>query len=133
MPSIGTPIVVLLVNNINFFDMQIEIYIFILGLVAGAVVVFLFLRKPKAKIKSPAEAGRENLAAFNAERDKKEAEALAKILDFAKTKPQITNDEVQKLLNVSDTSVGRYLDELEKQGKLKQIADTGRGVYYTKP
>ena len=116
--------------------MAIEIYIFILGVVAGAVVVFLFLRKTKTKIKSPAEAGRENLAAFNAQRDKKEAEALAKILsfDFAQDgKAGITNNDVEKLLGVSDSTAERYLDQLEKQGKLKQMADTGRGVYYTKP
>jgi len=72
------------------------------------------------------------LAAFNAERDKKEAETLQKILSFAEGKEKITNNDVEKLLGVSDSTAERYLNELEKQGKLKQIADTGRGVYYKK-
>ena len=43
---------------------------------------------------------------------------------------KITNDEVQKLLGVSDATATRYLDELEKQGKVKQVGEKGRFVYY---
>ena len=43
---------------------------------------------------------------------------------------RITNDEVEKMLKVSDTTAGRYLEELEKRGRIKQVGKTGRGVYY---
>ena len=45
---------------------------------------------------------------------------------------KITNNEVEKLLGVSDSTVGRYLDELEEEGKIKQIGKTGHTVYYIK-
>lgn len=46
--------------------------------------------------------------------------------------PQVTNDEVEKLLHVSDATATRYLDILEKEGKIKQIGKTGRNVRYSK-
>lgn len=44
----------------------------------------------------------------------------------------LTNDEVQKILRVSDATATRYLDELEKEGRIKQVGKTGSGVKYTK-
>ena len=53
-----------------------------------------------------------------------------KILEGIDMQKSINNDSVQNLLGVSDTTATRYLDELEKEGKIKQIGDTGRGVFY---
>ena len=47
-------------------------------------------------------------------------------------KQEITNDEVEKLLHVSDTTATRYLDHLEKQGRITQRGKTGHAVTYTK-
>ena len=44
---------------------------------------------------------------------------LTKILELAKRKNKITNDDVQKLLRVSDASAGRYLAKLVQRGSLK--------------
>lgn len=63
---------------------------------------------------------------------KEKALHLQKISDFANGKDKITNDDVQKLLGVSDATAERYLDELEKEGKIKQIGSEGRFVYYQK-
>jgi hypothetical protein len=49
---------------------------------------------------------------------------LAKILDLAKTKGKITNDEVQKLLRCSDKTAERYLNSLVGEGKLKRVGST---------
>ena len=57
---------------------------------------------------------------------------LAKIMGLFLKKTHITNDEVEKLLHVSDATATRYLSQLEKQGKIKQSAKTGKGVTYTK-
>jgi len=46
---------------------------------------------------------------------------------------KITNDEVEKLLHVSDATATRYLSQLEKEGKIKQIGKTGKAVTYAKP
>src|SRR3989338_3110649 len=45
---------------------------------------------------------------------------------------KITNDEVEKLLHVSDATATRYLSALEKEGKIQQVGKTGKAVEYTK-
>lgn len=55
-----------------------------------------------------------------------------KILELLNAKGKITNDEVEKLLHVSDATATRYLSALEKEGKIKQVGKTGKAVTYTK-
>jgi hypothetical protein len=57
---------------------------------------------------------------------------LVKIMELFAKQTEITNDEVEKHLHVSDATATRYLAELEKRGKLTQHGTTGRGVSYTK-
>ncbi len=57
---------------------------------------------------------------------------LEKILEFLNTKGKISNDEVEKLLHVSDATATRYLSALEKEGKIKQVGKTGKAVEYTR-
>jgi hypothetical protein len=57
---------------------------------------------------------------------------LNKVMGLFLTKSKITNDEVEKLLHVSDATATRYLSELEKQGKIIQSGKTGHAVTYTK-
>lgn len=61
---------------------------------------------------------------------KEKQENKNKIMDLLKQRGRVGNDEVQKLLNVSDATATRYLDELEKQNKIKQVGKRGRFVYY---
>ncbi|MCK9211791.1 MAG: hypothetical protein WC798_03545 [Candidatus Paceibacterota bacterium] len=55
-----------------------------------------------------------------------------KIMLALTTKTKITNDEVEKLLHVSDATATRYLSALEKENKIKQVGKTGHGVVYSK-
>ena len=55
-----------------------------------------------------------------------------KIMLALATKNKITNDEVEKLLHVSDATATRYLSALEKEGKIKQVGRTGTGVTYSR-
>jgi len=57
---------------------------------------------------------------------------LDKVMTMFVKKDKITNDEVEKLLHVSDSTATRYLSQLEKEGKIKQNGKTGKGVFYTK-
>jgi uncharacterized membrane protein len=57
---------------------------------------------------------------------------LVKIMTLFAKKSHITNDEVEKLLHVSDATATRYLSELEKRGIIKQTGKTGHAVSYTK-
>ena len=45
-------------------------------------------------------------------------------------KGKATNDDIQALLEVSDATATAYLQELEKEGRIRQVGDTGQGVYY---
>lgn len=55
-----------------------------------------------------------------------------KIMAALNTKTKITNDEVEKLLHVSDATAARYLSALVKENKIKQVGKTGTGVVYSK-
>lgn len=63
-------------------------------------------------------------------RSKKKAKNKKKILEFLKEKKRVTNNDVEKLLGVSDATATRYMDELEKERKVRQIGATGRAVHY---
>lgn len=62
----------------------------------------------------------------------KKEENKKRILELFESKSKITNNEVENLLGVSDSTVGRYLDELEEERKIKQVGETGQSVYYVK-
>jgi Winged helix-turn-helix DNA-binding len=72
------------------------------------------------------------LAKASAKIQSKKKAKLEKILQVLNTKNKITNDEVQKLLRVSDATATRYLSALAKEGKIKQVGKTGTGVVYQK-
>lgn len=57
-------------------------------------------------------------------------ERKKKALEFIEKQGRITNDQYQKLTGVSDTQATRDLDELEKEGKIKQVGRT-KDIYYT--
>ncbi len=76
-----------------------------------------------------------------AEQSRRKAENKEKILDFLRENPnspedggqakKIQNNDVEKLAGVSNATAERYLDELEKEGKLTQRGKIGQGVFYT--
>lgn len=45
-------------------------------------------------------------------------------------KKGITANDVEKLFDVSNRTADRYLDELEAEGKIKQVGTSGKDVYY---
>ena len=57
---------------------------------------------------------------------------LIKIIGLFAKKSHITNDDVEKLLHVSDATALRYLTQLKKENKITQVGKTGQGVTYTK-
>ena len=79
-----------------------------------------------------AQHDRELLVQARAKIQTKKSVKLGKIMTELERKGKITNDEVEKLLHVSDATATRYLSALEKQGKIKQEGKTGEGVAYIK-
>ena len=53
-----------------------------------------------------------------------------KILELLKITNELTNEKIKEELGVTDRSVVRYMDELEKAGKVAQQGTTGRSVTY---
>ena len=74
---------------------------------------------------------RRNGNGFIAEQSAKKAENKQKILAFMQTNGKIQNNDVEKLTGVSNATAERYLDELEKEGKLTQHGTIGQSVFYT--
>ncbi len=57
---------------------------------------------------------------------------MRKVMDFLKNNDKIKNNDLERLLGVSNATAERYLDELEKEGILRQVGKIGRDVYYEK-
>jgi len=57
---------------------------------------------------------------------------VRKILDLAKKQEKLTNNDIEKVIGVSDSTAQRYAQKLVQSGELKQHGKTGRNVYYTK-
>lgn len=62
----------------------------------------------------------------------KKEERLQKILKHFEKNLRVTNNDVEKLFGVSNTTAYRHLEELEQKGKVRQVGRTGAGVYYEK-
>ena len=70
-------------------------------------------------------------AGFIAKQMEQKTENKQKILAFVQEHGKIQNNDVEKLVGVSNATAERYLDELEKEGKLTQHGVIGQGVFYT--
>lgn len=55
-----------------------------------------------------------------------------RILGILETQSPLTNNHIERLLGISDATATRYLEELEKEGKVRQVGKTGHAVYYEK-
>ena len=66
-----------------------------------------------------------------AEQETRKTENKQKILAFVQEHGKIQNNDVEKLAGVSNATAERYLDELEKEGKLAQHGTIGQNVFYT--
>jgi len=100
--------------NIRIMDTSI---VLILALALGVIVGWAIFRRPQGE--SPFE---------RREREKElHITALKVWIDHKK---HISNEDVVQLLQVSDETAWRYLDELEKAGLLKQVGKTGKHTHY---
>lgn len=107
---------------------------FIIGFVIGGGVVYFALTKKSADgfKKTKPNPLTESIDPFFAKASKDKFENLKKIMAMFDGKEKIANDDVEKALGVSDATAERYLNELEKEGLIKQVGETGKYVYYTK-
>ncbi|MSR78935.1 MAG: DUF977 family protein [Candidatus Taylorbacteria bacterium] len=76
-------------------------------------------------------ARRNTSTGFIAKQMEQKVENKQKILAFVQEHGKIQNNDVEKLAGVSNATAERYLDELEKEGKLTQHGTIGQSVFYT--
>lgn len=62
--------------------------------------------------------------------DAKKRENKEKILALLTERGSANNHDIRETLGISERSVVRYMDELEREDKVKQVGNTGRGVLY---
>ena len=65
------------------------------------------------------------------EQEVRKTENKQKILEFVQANGKIQNNDVEKLVGVSNATAERYLNELEKEGKVAQHGAIGQNVFYT--
>lgn len=105
-----------------------KIIVLIIAGLAGVVVGIWLSRKRSKKASEAKEI--EGLNKKNQERGDEKEKRKERILNFLQMRKKTSNDEIQELLNVSDASAENYLDELEKEGKIRQVGEKGRFVEY---
>lgn len=107
--------------------MQLQFLIYIvIGVLAFILGGALAIRKKQA---SPGKMTKLRQKA-HAKIKKQRKNRKQAILNYAIKKGRVTNDEAEQMFCISNSTASRYLDQLEKEGKLKQVGQTGRGVYY---
>lgn len=88
----------------------------LIALVVGILVGMMLVKKEKPALIE--KQGREK------------AENLEMVRDYFERMQQATNDDIEQLLGVSDSTATRYLEELEKEGEIRQVGERGKYVHY---
>lgn len=94
-------------------------YIILIVVASVGIALGMYLARRKAN------------TGFIAEQMEQKTENKQKILTFVQEHEKIQNNDVEKLAGVSNATAERYLDELEKEGKLTQHGVIGQSVFYT--
>lgn len=94
------------------------------GILLGGLLVYLVFMSRKEK--SPAK----GVSDFMEKQQESKQSGKEKILGYLEQNVSIANNDVEKLLGVSDATASRYLSELKDEGKIKQVGERGRFVSY---
>ncbi len=110
--------------------------ILIIAGIAGVILGSYFGRRLASappSHRATAKRRREKKEGSKAREDtEKKRENLEKVRRMFNGQGRLANDDVEKLLGVSDATATRYLDELEREGLIRQVGTTGKHVYYEK-
>ncbi len=105
---------------------------FILGLIIGGVIVKLLdsrLRGNDRREGGNGKMAKESLIQRQGREKRQNKEAILGLLE---TQSRLTNNHIEQLLGISDATATRYLEELEQEGRVRQVGKTGKAVYYEK-
>jgi predicted HTH transcriptional regulator len=94
----------------------------ILIVIGVAIVILLLTRRGRAEISGIGEYTRELIINKNSNKQK--------LLEFLKTRSPASNEDIRQALGVSSRSTVRYLNELEREGRVVQVGVIGQAVTY---
>ena len=106
---------------------------FFLGLCMGAVLMLLAHHHvERACPPDTRSQAKSTPRVINPSQAKRKQENLTNIRDYIASHNTITNNDVEKLANVTHATAERYLQQLEQEGLLRQHGTIGRAVTYRK-
>jgi hypothetical protein len=108
---------------------------FLLGAVVAGGMIWVMGKRPSSTLPTSPnpsydKEGNQGFGAVNEKRKQEKQASKDKIMELAGRQKEISNDDAEKLLGVSDASATNYLQELEQEGKLEQVGQEGRFVRY---
>jgi len=110
---------------------------FLLILIVAFLLTFVLLyksrysnTKDKTKEDNNVKIIGEGLSRYQKEIQKGKEDRKSQILELFKTKTELTNNDVEKVLGVSDATATRYFDELEREGIVEVFGDSKRAAKY---
>lgn len=108
---------------------DIDFISFIIAFVGGFIIAWTLKPDRPAKSAMPSEDTRKNEIAINRKRSEIKEERKEQIVTTIDNSGKITAREVQEMFAVSIATATRYLQELKKEGKIKERGK-GRSVHY---
>ncbi len=108
-----------------------SILIFTITFLAAAVVgLAVFARREAGKHSTTVKEEFVGICKSAVETASQKEARKQKVLALFQEKPELSNTEIRKTLGVSSRTAVRYLDELEREGKVEQVGKVGHAVTY---
>ncbi len=117
-----------------------EILTLFVGLVIGGGIAWLFIKRRTAELadelrrteceKTAHEEIASSLDEYNVRLQQEKDERKESIIKKIQEDVSIQNNEVADMFEVSRKTAYNYLEELETEGKIKQVGSAGRHVIY---
>lgn len=103
-----------------------EIVLIVIGGILGCIVAKATMQK--TSVIHTVQTDTENKRTAQ---QKEKEERKTQIIDFLQRNGRVANNDIEKLLGVSDATATNYLEELEKENQIIQHGSAGRSVYYS--
>jgi len=109
---------------------MLPILIFIIIILAVILALAVFARQEAGNYNTSAKEEFIGICKSAIETASQKESRKQKALAMFAAQPELSNSEIRKALGVSSRTAVRYLDELEREAKVKQVGVVGRAVTY---
>lgn len=94
----------------------------ILVIIIAVLIILLLTKKTREAAVGICSSALDQTVRKNANKEK--------IVGLLGERKELSNADIREGLGISERSVVRYMNELEREGKAEQVGNTGRGVTY---